>query len=165
MSYTVLELRVVVWFLTGWEKTTASINVILCDTYAANNMPEESPIEFFKLVVVAGRWRVKRATTRQRYSRKNYTHSETYEIVNAAYCCDTLRRLRTTIRRKRPGKFPEKSSVLLFHDNARPHTAKKTQNLLKKSSWIVFNHPPYSPDIALSDYHLFPFLKIHLGGR
>jgi hypothetical protein len=25
-------------------------------------------------------------------------------------------------------------------------------------------HPPYSPDIAPSDYHLFPELKKHLGG-
>lgn len=26
-------------------------------------------------------------------------------------------------------------------------------------------HPPYSPDLAPSDYHLFPNLKKHLGGQ
>jgi len=26
-------------------------------------------------------------------------------------------------------------------------------------------HPPYSPDLAPSDYHLFPELKEHLGGQ
>ncbi len=40
-----------------------------------------------------------------------------------------------------------------------------TQDLLKKLYWTVFNHPPYSPDIAPNDYHFFPFLKTHLGGR
>ncbi len=94
------------------------------------------------------------------------------ETVTSDYYCNTLRRLRTAIRHKRtaichkrPEKFPKKSSVLLFHDNARPRTAKKTQDLLKKLGWTVFNHPPYSPDIAPSDYHLFRFLKTHLGGR
>jgi len=27
------------------------------------------------------------------------------------------------------------------------------------------DHPPYSPDLALSDYHLFPGLKNQLKGR
>ena len=28
-----------------------------------------------------------------------------------------------------------------------------------------FDHPPYSPDLAPSDYHLFPGLKKQLKGR
>jgi histone-lysine N-methyltransferase SETMAR len=27
----------------------------------------------------------------------------------------------------------------------------------------MFDHPPYSPDLALSDYHLFTYLKNCLG--
>jgi hypothetical protein len=30
--------------------------------------------------------------------------------------------------------------------------------------WDTVTHPPYSPDIAPSDYHLFPESKKHLGG-
>jgi len=30
--------------------------------------------------------------------------------------------------------------------------------------WEQFDHPPYSPDLAPSDYHLFPRLKKELGG-
>jgi len=30
--------------------------------------------------------------------------------------------------------------------------------------WTVLPHPPYSPDLEPSDYHLFPKLKEHLGG-
>ncbi len=44
MSYTVLELQAVVQFLTVRWETVALINVILRDTYAANNMPDESTI-------------------------------------------------------------------------------------------------------------------------
>jgi hypothetical protein len=27
------------------------------------------------------------------------------------------------------------------------------------SNWELFDHPPYSPDLAPSDYRLFPYLK------
>lgn len=30
--------------------------------------------------------------------------------------------------------------------------------------WGVIGHPPYSPDVAPSDFHMFPSLKKHLGG-
>jgi hypothetical protein len=46
------------------------------------------------------------------------------------------------------------SGVVLFHDNARPHTDSRTPALLD-----VFDHPPYSPDLAPRDYHLFTYLK------
>jgi hypothetical protein len=41
------------------------------------------------------------------------------------------------------------------HDNTRPHTANHTRELLDHFGWEVFDHPPYSPDLAPSDYHLF----------
>jgi transposase len=36
---------------------------------------------------------------------------------------------------------------------------------IQKPKWNVLPHPPYSPDLAASDYHLFGSLKEHLGGR
>jgi hypothetical protein len=36
--------------------------------------------------------------------------------------------------------------------------------LINKFGWDTVTHPPYSPDIAPSDCHLFPELKKHLGG-
>jgi hypothetical protein len=29
----------------------------------------------------------------------------------------------------------------------------------------LFDHPPYSPDLALSDYHLFTYLKNWFGSQ
>jgi histone-lysine N-methyltransferase SETMAR len=49
--------------------------------------------------------------------------------------------------------------VVLLHDNARPHTAARTRALLEHYNLELFDHPPYSPDIAQSDYHQFTYLK------
>jgi hypothetical protein len=43
--------------------------------------------------------------------------------------------------------------VVLFHDNGSPHTAARTRALLEHFSWELFDQP-YSPDLALNDYHL-----------
>jgi hypothetical protein len=51
------------------------------------------------------------------------------------------------------------------HGNTRPHTANRTRELLRRYNWEVLDHPPYSPDLAPSDFHLFGPLKKHLGGR
>jgi hypothetical protein len=48
--------------------------------------------------------------------------------------------------------------IVLLHDNARPHTAACTEALLKHFNWDLSDHPPYSPDPTLSDYHLFTYL-------
>jgi hypothetical protein len=37
--------------------------------------------------------------------------------------------------------------------------------LLQRYNWEVLYHPPYSPDLAPSNFLLFGPLKKHLGGR
>jgi len=54
---------------------------------------------------------------------------------------------------------------LLLHDNAPPHQALATQKKLAYLGFQCFDHPLYSPDLAPSDYHLFPGLKKQLKGR
>ena len=83
--------------------------------------------------------------------------------INADRYCKDLTKLRGAIKRKRPGKLSKK--VLLLHDNARPHSAAKTKNLLENFKWDIFDHPLYSPDLAPSDFRLFPLLKESLGGK
>jgi hypothetical protein len=50
------------------------------------------------------------------------------------------------------------SSAVLFHDNARPHTAAHTQ-ALEHFNWEWFDNSAYSPELTLSDYHLFTYLQ------
>jgi len=80
--------------------------------------------------------------------------------LNPERYCETLKKLRRAIQNKRRGKLSSK--VLFFHDNARLHTANRTRELLDHFGWQVLDHPPYSPDLAPSDYHLFPNMKTWL---
>lgn len=83
--------------------------------------------------------------------------------INAEAYCSTLTKLRRAIQNKRRGMLTK--GILLLHDNARPHTAVRTQELISSFGWNVLDHPPYSPDLAPSDFHLFRHLKEHLGGK
>ncbi|GFN88372.1 histone-lysine N-methyltransferase SETMAR [Plakobranchus ocellatus] len=85
------------------------------------------------------------------------------ESVNADRYCETLDRLRHDVRRKRPGLL--RSGAVLQHDNATPHTAKRTKKWLARYRWDIIPHPAHSPDLAPSDFHLFGPLKRQLGGK
>ncbi|GFO33398.1 transposase [Plakobranchus ocellatus] len=66
-----------------------------------------------------------------------------------------LRKFKTqTVRR-------DKDSTLQ-HDNARPHTSRQTQDALRQLEPTTLPHPAHSPDLAPSDYYLFPQLKKYL---
>ena len=49
--------------------------------------------------------------------------------------------------------------MLLQHDNARPHTSVKTRAAITRLGRTVLPHPPYSPALASSDFHLFGLLS------
>jgi histone-lysine N-methyltransferase SETMAR len=54
--------------------------------------------------------------------------------------------------------------IIQLHDVGRPHTA----NLMKVTlamGWEIKYHPPYSPNLAPSDFSLFGPIKVHLGGH
>jgi hypothetical protein len=48
----------------------------------------------------------------------------------------------------------------MLHDNARPHTAAATQDLVATFGWEQSDHPSYSSDLAPSAFHVFLYLKI-----
>jgi len=55
--------------------------------------------------------------------------------------------------------------VLFLHDNAPAHRALATQKKLAYLGFQCLDHPPYSLDMAPSDYHLFSGLKKQLKGH
>jgi histone-lysine N-methyltransferase SETMAR len=57
------------------------------------------------------------------------------------------------------------SSIVLLHDNVHPHTATHIRTLLQHFNWELFDHPPYSPDLAVSNYHLFTYMKSWFGSQ
>jgi len=66
-----------------------------------------------------------------------------------------LIRLSRALREKRPKHKQRHDKVILLHDNARPHVAKVVKKYLEMLKWDVLLYPPYSSDIAPSDYWLF----------
>jgi len=78
--------------------------------------------------------------------------------INTGVCCNTLQKLHLMIQNKRRVMFSR--GVVMIHDNTHPHTA--MQNLIPTFCWEQFDHPPYSPDLAPSDFHLLLHLKSFL---
>jgi len=68
-----------------------------------------------------------------------------------------LVQLKDILKEKRHGKVT--NGVLFLHDNAPAHRALATQKKLVYLGFQFLHHPPYSPDLAPSDYHLFPGLE------
>ncbi|KAJ0175787.1 hypothetical protein K1T71_008946 [Dendrolimus kikuchii] len=82
--------------------------------------------------------------------------------VDSELYCEQLMRLKQKVERKRP-ELINRRAVVFHHDNARPHTSLATQQKLRKFGWEVLMHPPYSLDLAPSDFHLFRSLQNSLG--
>jgi len=83
--------------------------------------------------------------------------------VNGPYYASLLYKLREAIKEKRRGKLSK--GVLLLHDNAPVHCAPDPKAAVSKCGFKELNHPPYSPDLAPSDYFLFSKLKSDLRGK
>jgi len=71
-------------------------------------------------------------------------------------------KLRQATEKKRP-EFINRKGVV-FHDNVKPITSLATHQKLRELGWKVLIHPPYNPDLAQSDYHLFRSLQNSLNG-
>ena len=46
-----------------------------------------------------------------------------------------------------------------------PHTVLLALEKIENMGWEILLHPPYSPDLAPSDYHLFGFVQNQMRGQ
>lgn len=83
--------------------------------------------------------------------------------MNGDYYAALLTKVRQVVVEKRRGKLAR--GVLFLQDNAPVHTARVARRALAETGFEEINHPPYSPDLAPSDYFLFSNLKKDLRGR
>ncbi|GFW15326.1 mariner Mos1 transposase [Trichonephila clavipes] len=63
--------------------------------------------------------------------------------------------LSRALKDKRSQYNERHDKVILQHDNAQTHVAKVVKTYLETLKCEVLPHPPYSPDVAPLDYHLF----------
>ena len=86
---------------------------------------------------------------------------DNHQTITANVHSQQLQRLNEVLSQKRPALANQKA-VILLHDNGRPHVAQLTQQKIEQLGWEVLPHPPWSPDLAPSDYHLFLSLNNYL---
>jgi len=84
-------------------------------------------------------------------------------VTSVTYADLLKNHLRPAIKSKRRGRLS--TGVLLQHDNARPHIARSTVATIQDLSFKCLPHPPYSTDLASSDFHVFGPLKEVRGGK
>jgi len=85
------------------------------------------------------------------------------QTLNVECYLSVLVQFKDILKEKCRGKFTK--GILFLHDNAPAHRALATQEKLAYLGFQCLDHPPYSPNLALSDYHLFSGLKKQLRGR
>jgi len=85
------------------------------------------------------------------------------QTIIAEYYSSLLVQLKDILKEKCCRKISK--GVLFLNDNAPAHRALATQKKLAYMGFLCLDRPPYSPDLALSDCHLFPGLKKQLKGR
>ena len=77
--------------------------------------------------------------------------------ITGVYYANLLDQLRTAVCEKHRGKLSK--GVLLQLDNARVHTCQIAMDAVERNGYELIPHPAYSPDLAPSDFLLFPNLK------
>ena len=86
------------------------------------------------------------------------------QMINSNKYCSQLDQLEAALNEKRLELVNRK--CITFHQyNSRSHASLMTRKKLLELGWDVLIHPPYSPDIAPLDFHLFRSLQNSLNGK
>jgi histone-lysine N-methyltransferase SETMAR len=84
-------------------------------------------------------------------------------IFNPSYCIDEIVSEIASWREAQKGSTTRK--LVVHADNARPHTAGRTVRHIAACGIVRAPHPPFSPNLAPSDFFPFGYLKSMLPGR
>ena len=87
-----------------------------------------------------------------------YEFLDSNETINGDIYSNQLLDLNECLIKKRPA-LANRKKIFLQHDNAKPHVSKKVKKTIKNLGWEVLPHPPYSPDLAPTDFYLFRHLQ------
>ncbi|GFY25144.1 histone-lysine N-methyltransferase SETMAR [Trichonephila clavipes] len=85
------------------------------------------------------------------------------KTITGAYYASLLDKLKAELVEKRP--HLQKKKILFHQDNAQSHTSAVAMAKIPELRFELLDHPSYSPDLAPSNFFLFPHLKIALGGQ
>jgi len=151
MSELELEQRTNIKFLVKLGKSGNEIREILVQVYQKKFRQSKSRVKTILLTFFGIRGIV------------HYEFVPTGQTVNQVYYLEVLERLRDKVGRKRP-ELSVKNSWILHQDNAPAHTALSVREFIANKQITVLEDPAYSPDLAPSDFFLFPKVKKILKG-
>lgn len=83
--------------------------------------------------------------------------------ITGDYYAQLIPKVREAIKDKRRGKL--RRGVLFHQDNAPAHKSRVALAAIDAAGFELVDHPPYSPDLAPSDFFLFPKLKENIRGQ
>ncbi|GFW82721.1 histone-lysine N-methyltransferase SETMAR [Trichonephila clavipes] len=84
------------------------------------------------------------------------------KTITGAYYASLFDKLKAELAGKQP--HLQKKKILFHQDNLPSHTSAVAMAKIHELRFELLDHPPYSPDLAPSNFFLFPHLKIPLGG-
>ena len=82
--------------------------------------------------------------------------------ITGVYYANLLDQLRIAIHEKHRGKLSK--GVLLQQDNSRVHACNVAMDAVERNGYELIPHPANSPDLAPSEFFLFPNLKKDICG-
>jgi len=86
-----------------------------------------------------------------------FDYLENGQNINSSYYSLLPPSVRENLKRNRRGKLIR--GVMFLQDNAPAHRSRETMVKIDEMGFEILEHPHYSPDLAPSDYFLFPQLK------
>ncbi|KAL1477817.1 hypothetical protein MTO96_035452 [Rhipicephalus appendiculatus] len=84
-------------------------------------------------------------------------------MITGAYYASLLQKLREAIKTKRRGTLTK--GVRLLQDNAPVRNSHVARWKHAAAALKLYYIPPYSPDLAPSDFQLFPYNEVILEGQ
>ena len=85
-------------------------------------------------------------------------------MINSNKHYSQLDQLKAALDEKHP-ELVKRKRIMFHQDSSRPHVSLMARHKLLQLGWEVLIPPPYSPDIAPSDFHLFWSLQNSLNGK
>ena len=79
------------------------------------------------------------------------------QTFTSTYYSSLLDRLRVELKNKRRGMLSR--GIRFLADNAPAHSSQVAVDKARTRGFGILQHPPYSPDLATSDYFLFSEMK------
>ena len=76
------------------------------------------------------------------------------QSITAETYCNQLNDMMKNLAEKQP-RLVNSDRPILLHDNPRPQSANRAQLKILELDLETIDHPPYSPDLSSTDYHLF----------